>query len=207
MDAVGLEQRTRRFVVAFGFDPLHLAEQVADAFAKRMWIDHDVIRLAVAPADVDRGGVGDQPVDDHLTIAHVIFFDVRPLADTPKLHERVARVALVLGADDLGVILVGDEPELDQLRIRQEVQRDEVGARLFERGVLLPERRLRVPLQPLLDSTGAVSDHFVHVSGQLAGKRVPLRRALGFLRSPRELAAKLRQRGLVVRLIDVGQQY
>src|SRR5206468_5076054 len=32
-------------------------------------------------------------------------------------------------------------------------------------------------------------------------------RALGFLRSPRELAAKLRQRGLVVRLVDVRQRH
>jgi hypothetical protein len=40
-------------------------------------------------------------VDDHLAVAHVVFFDLRPLAHAPQLHERVARVALVLGRDDL----------------------------------------------------------------------------------------------------------
>ena len=36
MDAVGLEQRARRLVVALALDPLHLGEQSADAVAKRL---------------------------------------------------------------------------------------------------------------------------------------------------------------------------
>ena len=46
----------------------------------------------------------------------MVFLDLRALADAAQLHERIARVALVLGADDVGVIGFVDQPELDQLR-------------------------------------------------------------------------------------------
>ena len=61
-------------------------------------IDHDVERLAVAFPHVDRLGVGHQPAHDHLPVAHVVFFDLRAFAHAAQLHQRVARVAFVLGA-------------------------------------------------------------------------------------------------------------
>ena len=67
-------------------------------------------------------------MDDHLAVAHVVFFDLRPLADAPQLHERVARVRLVLGENHVGVILFGDEAELDELRVGDEVERHEIRA-------------------------------------------------------------------------------
>ena len=84
--------------------------------------------------------------DDHLPVAHVVFFDLRALADAAELDERVARVAFVFGADDLVVVRLVDQPELDELRVGQEVERDEIGARLLERRVLLLQHRLRVAL-------------------------------------------------------------
>ena len=63
-------------------------------------VDHHEVGLAVARALLDRLGVGHQPPHDHLAVAHVVFFDLRALADAAQLHERVARVALVLGAHD-----------------------------------------------------------------------------------------------------------
>ena len=68
-----------------------------------------------------------------------------PFAHAAQLHERVARVVLVLGADDLVVIAVLDQAELDELRIGQEVQRDEIGARLLERRILLLQTACGLP--------------------------------------------------------------
>ena len=62
----------------------------------------------------------------------MVFLDLRPLPDAAELHERVARVALVLGLHDLSLVGRGDEPELHQLRVGQEVQRDQVSARLLQ---------------------------------------------------------------------------
>ncbi len=63
----------------------------------------------------------------------MIFFDLRPGADTAQLHERVARLRFVFGEDDLLMVGGRDQSELLQLRIEQEVQRDQIGARFFER--------------------------------------------------------------------------
>ena len=76
MHAVGLEQRARRVVVALRLDPLHLGEQPADAVAERLR------RRSSRSRSCRRGvrtsiaaGVRHQPVDDHLPVAHVVFFD------------------------------------------------------------------------------------------------------------------------------------
>ena len=114
----------------------------------------------------------------------MVFFDLGPLADAAQLHERVARVALVLGADDVGVIRLVDEPELDELPIGHEVERHEIGARLLERGILFLQHALRIALQAFGDPAGAVADHLVHVGRQLAGDAAPLLGALGFLGAP-----------------------
>ena len=98
MDAVGVEQLRRRRGIAFGLDALHFGEQLADAVAERLRIDHHQVRLAVARARFDRLGVGHQPAHDHLAVAHVVFLDLRAFADAAQLHQRVARVGLVLGA-------------------------------------------------------------------------------------------------------------
>ena len=93
----------------------------------------------------------------------MVFFDLRALAHPPQLDQRVAGVGLVLGQHDLRLIRAGDQPELRELRVGQEVQRDEIRARFLERGVLLLERRLRIAVQPLRDLARGVADHLVHV--------------------------------------------
>ena len=78
--------------------------------------------------DLYRRGVGHQPPDDHLPVAHVVLFDLRAFADPAQLHERVARVAFVLGAHDLVLVAGPDDAELGQPGISDEVQGDEIGA-------------------------------------------------------------------------------
>ena len=68
----------------------------------------------------------------------MVFFDLRALADAAQLHQRVARVGLVFGAHDGVVIGGGDDAELDQLRIGDEVEADQIGAAFLERRELLP---------------------------------------------------------------------
>ena len=113
----------------------------------------------------------------------MVLLQLRPFL-TPELHNRVARIPLVLGADDVGLILLHQEAELDQLGIRQEVQRDQIGARLFQRRKLLFERRLRIALQLLVNFAGGMPDHLVHVRRQLAGQCAPLGASLRFLGRP-----------------------
>jgi len=45
----------------------------------------------------------------------VILLDLRPLFDPAKLHEGIACIALVGGADHLVLVLGGDESELGEL--------------------------------------------------------------------------------------------
>ena len=72
----------------------------------------------------------------------MVFFDLRPLADPAQLNERVSGVGLVLGAHDLVLIGRRQDADLDELRVRQEIQGDEVGPRFFERRELLLQQRL-----------------------------------------------------------------
>ena len=81
----------------------------------------------------------------------MILFDLGSLADAAQLHQGVPGVGLVLGAHDLGVVGRFDQAELDQFRIGKEIQRDEIGARLLERRVLLLEHGLRAAQQALGD--------------------------------------------------------
>ena len=85
MHAVGLEQLFGCRVVALGLDALDLGQQPADAVPECLRIGHDVVGLAVARPHLDRLGVGHQPPHDHLAIAHVVFLDLRPLADPAQL--------------------------------------------------------------------------------------------------------------------------
>ena len=205
MDAVGVEQRLGGGIVALRLDALHLGEECPHAAPERLCVGHDVIRLPVASAHLDRLRVGHQPADDHLPVAHVVFFDLRALADAPQLHERVACVRLVLRPDDLVVVRGSQQAELDQLRIREEVEGHEIRARLFERRKLLLEHALRIALESLLHFSRRMPDHLVHVGRELAGEGAPFRRARDFLRRPGELGPERRQRRLVVGLVDVRE--
>ena len=104
MDAVHLEQLFRRVVIALSLDPLDVGEQPADAFPEGLRIDHHVVGLGVPAADLDGVRVGHQPVHDHLPVAHMVFFDLRALTDTAKLHQRVARVAFILRLHDFRMV-------------------------------------------------------------------------------------------------------
>ena len=112
-------------------------------------------------------------MDDHLAVAHVVFFDLRALAHAAQLHERVPRVRLVLGAHDVLVVAGGNQPELHHVRIGDEVERDEIGARLLDRRELLLERGLRHAPQRLGDQARAVADDLVQVGRQLARRTRP----------------------------------
>ena len=147
MNAVGFDQPLRCFVVPFTFDPLNLGEQASDRFAKRVDVGHDVEGPVAARPDLDRRRVRDQPVHNRLAIAHVVFLDCGALADTPQLHERVARVSLVLGAHDVVVVRFTEQAEIRELALGKKIQRNEIRARLFDRRELLFERRLRIAEQ------------------------------------------------------------
>src|ERR1051325_8102918 len=140
MYAVGVEQLRRRSVIAFRFDALHFREQPAGAFSESLCIHHHEICLAVARTLLDRFRVRHQPADDHLPVAHVVFRDRRALTYTPQLHECVARVAFVLRAHHVLLIGGGDDSQVDELRIGQAGQADEIGAPFLECGDRLLER-------------------------------------------------------------------
>ena len=105
------------------------------------------------------------------------------------------------------MILPGDEAELDDLRIGQEIQGHQIGPRFLERGELLLEGRLRIAFEPLFDLARRVADDLVHVRRQLAGKRTPFRRPRRFLGGPGELGPELRQGRLVVGFVDVRKRH
>ncbi len=73
----------------------------------------------------------------------MVFLDLRALTDATQLDQRVARVGLVFGADNGVVIGGGNDAKLDQLRIGDEVEADEIGPAFFERRELLLDQRLR----------------------------------------------------------------
>ena len=70
-------------------------EDYADRFA--------TILLQPDPGDPDGLGVGQQPVDDELAVAHVVLLDLRALADAAQLNQRIARIRLVFRQHDLVV--------------------------------------------------------------------------------------------------------
>ena len=80
-------------------------------------------------------------MDHHLAIAHVVFFDLRALTNAPQLHQRVARVRLVLGHGDVVLFRGRDHAELGQLRVADEIQADQIGAPLL--GCVPLDARLR----------------------------------------------------------------
>ena len=79
-----------------------------------------------------------QPAHDHLPVAHVVFLDLRAFANAAQLHQRVAGVGLVLGADDRVMVGGREDAELDELRVGDEIEADEIGAPFFERRELPP---------------------------------------------------------------------
>jgi len=98
----------------------------------------------VALTHLDGRRVGHEPVHDRLTVAHVVFFDVRAFTNTAQLHQRVAGVRLVLGQHDVRLMLGRQQPALRDLRLADEVQRHQIRPRFFERRVLLLEHELRL---------------------------------------------------------------
>ena len=167
-------------------------------------------------------------MDHHLPVAHVVLLQLVPLADAPELQDGVAGVRLVLRERNVRLILGVEDPDLHQLRVGDEVERDEVGARLLQRGVLLAEERLRVAAEALGELAGGMPDDLVHVRGHVAGQAAPalgprfLGLVPGELRTvggrPREvvgldhvrqrhrLAAVLLPDGLVVRQVDADRR-
>ena len=197
MHAVSLEQELGRGVIAFGLDPLNFGEHASNAVAKRVRIGEHIVRLAVALADFDRVRMRHQPVHDRLAIAHVILFELRPFPNASQLHQRVARISLVLGAYDLGLILGRQQPELGEMRIGDEIQGDEIRARLLERRVLLLEQFLRLALDVVRHSAGSVAEHLVNLGRQLAGKRAPSLGAIDLVLVPGKFLPKRVERRLL----------
>ena len=206
MNAVGLEQRPGRLVVALRLDALHLRKEGRHPRAERLGIDHHVVRPAVARPPIDRLGVRHQPVDDHLAVAHVVLLDLAPVAHPPELKQRVAGVGLVLGEHDVLLRLGRENADLDELRVGEEVEPDEVGPRLLEGRVLLVQPGLGRAAQPLRQLPRGVADDLVHVRGHLAGEAAPLPRALRLLLRPRELLPVAPGPGQLVGLVHVRQR-
>ena len=140
---------------------------------KALRIHHAVERLAVARRDLDRFRIGEQPVDDELAVPHVVFFDLRPFANPPQLHQRVTCVGLVFREDDFLQRVGADDPDLDEVGIGDEIQRDEIGARLFDGRELLLQRLLGRAVQERRDQARSVADDLVQVRRQLRRERAP----------------------------------
>ena len=206
MHTVGVEELLRGRVVAFRLDALHLAEEPAAAFAECFRIHHHEVRFAIALPLLDRLRVGHEPPHDHLAVAHVVLFDLRPLAHTAELHQRVARVRLVFGAHDVVLVGGGDDPQLDQLRIGQKIQSDEVGTCFLERREVLLDQLLRGALDPRRHLSRCVADDLVHVGRELTREIPELPRALGFLRCPHELGPHRGRRRAVACFTHVRQR-
>src|SRR6476469_4749610 len=98
-----------------------------------------------------------------MTIAHVVFLDLRTFANSPQLNQGISRVGFVLRLYDLVVIGSVNQSEVHHLRVWQEVQRDEIGARLFQRRIVFLEERLWTPLQVRCDLSGRVPDDFMEI--------------------------------------------
>ena len=139
----------------------------------------------------------------------MVFFDLRALADAAQLDERVPRVALVLGADDR---------RHGRLRRRGRARRASGRAG----STAPPDRRAPpraprycslsaacgLPFEPLRDpcpSAWPITSCMFVVSSPANALHFSARVRL--VRRPRELAAELRQRRLVVRLVDVRQRH
>ena len=75
--------------------------------------------------------IRDRPPHDHLAVAHVVFLDLRAFADPAELRQRIPRVALVLGANDLFLIRARHDPQLGKLGVGKEIEGHEVGAGFF----------------------------------------------------------------------------
>ena len=199
-----LEERHGLVVPPLGLDALHQGQHASDTGTEGLDVDDHVERAALACASVDRRRVRHQPVHDGLAIAHVIFLEMRTPPHAPQLHERVARVALVLGQHDIGLVLGLDQAEVDHHGIGDEVQGDEVGPGFLEGRVLLAQHRLR-RADAWCHASGAMADHLVKARGQLAGQRLPPLGPRALVRGPAELLAQAVRLRPFVGLDDVGQ--
>ena len=92
---------------------------------------------------------------------------VSALRDPPELREHGARGAVVHRPRDF--VLVGDQPQLLQLRIPDVPQPHQVGARLFERREVLLQVRLGAALDPVAQLARTVADHLVHGGQEVLG--------------------------------------
>jgi hypothetical protein len=137
------------FIACFGPDVLlrNKGDGTFEDITQRAGVADPRWGTSAAFADLDRLCVRHQPVHDRLAVAHVVFLDLRAVADPAQLHERIARVAFVFSANNLGLMFGRDHPAFSDLRRADEVQRDKVRARFFERGVLLLERQLWLAVQ------------------------------------------------------------
>src|SRR5690606_17120868 len=140
LDGVRLDEVADRGIVALRLDALQLAQELAEELAQRRVIVDDEVRLAGARApldDVVGPAVLVRPRGDELAVTHVVFLDALSGLDAEELLlQAIPDVAIVLGVADVDR---RQEPELDELRIDHEVQRNEIGARLLERRAVIPE--------------------------------------------------------------------
>ena len=130
---VGLNEIFPGFIVAGRFDALYLGQQFADECAHLfVVVDHNV-GLAVAFFQFENLVVGSllhNPAGNELAVAHVRFLDVLAGNDAGELcHQAVHHVTIIFSFIGFGI---GQEAQLDEFLIGQEVEGEEVGAGLFE---------------------------------------------------------------------------
>ena len=160
-----------RVVVALGLDALHLGEQPADAVAeglRRRSSRSRSCRRASAPRSPSCSPSASGRSSGGCACG--LLRSACPRGRAAAAPARCACSSRTRRARSRRDPRPATRPSSTSLRIGQEVQRDEIGARLLERRELLLERGLRVAVQPLGDLARAVADHLVHVRRQLAGE-------------------------------------
>ena len=177
MHAVGFEQLLRGRVVPFGLDALHFREQPATPSGTPS-------RPPSRNTSCRRASAARSPRVFAISQCTIIW-RLRMWSSSICVPSRTRRscTSAVLAYASYSACTTSscssgsDEAQLHELVVRQKIQRHQVRARLFERGVLLLQHRLRAAVQPVGHLPGRVADHLVEIGGELADERAATSRA------------------------------
>ncbi len=127
LDAVGLDQRLAGLVVAFRLDALNLPELLGEDTTQRVVIVDDEVVFAVLFELLDNLFIAahfERPRGDQLAIAHVRLLEILAQLDAPQLQLQAVADVLVVGG--LADVQRRHQAKFDELRVHDEVQRDQV---------------------------------------------------------------------------------
>ena len=166
-DGVGLDEVAAGFVVTFALDSLDFAEKLSEEIAESgVVVDFDV-GLAVF-ADQFDNIVGltflESPFGDELAVSHVGFLDILARLDAHELgHEAVEHIFVVFGLVGVGVV---EQSELDEFRVAEIVEGEEVGAGFLKGRTVSLEG---VGVDSGEQASRAVAQTFVEVGVEVVG--------------------------------------